>query len=52
MVAFNFSPEMAPLVLERTKRQAIRATRRARVGQKIQLYTGHRTKDCRKLCQR
>lgn len=49
MAALNFSPEFAPLVEARTKRQTIRRSDRVRVGQRLQLYTGQRTKACRKL---
>ena len=49
MAALNFSPEFAPLVEARTKRQTIRRSDRIRVGQRLQLYTGQRTKECRKL---
>lgn len=49
MVAFNFSPEFAPLVEARIKRQTIRRSDRVRVGQQLQLYTGQRTAACRKL---
>lgn len=49
MVALNFSPEFAPLVEARKKTQTIRRSARARPGQRLQLYTGQRTKECRKL---
>ena len=49
MVALNFSPEFAGPVERREKRQTIRQTRRAKVGDSIQLYTGQRTAACRKL---
>lgn len=49
MIALNFSPQFAPLVAAGTKRQTIRQTRRAAPGDALQLYTGQRTKDCRKL---
>lgn len=49
MVAFNFSPEFANAVQSREKLQTIRQTRRAKVGDSIQLYTGQRTPACRKL---
>lgn len=49
MVAFNFAPEFSGPVESREKRQTIRQTRRADVGDRIQLYTGQRTADCRKL---
>ena len=49
MVALNFSPQFAPLVEGRTKRQTIRRKARVKVGDRLQLYTGQRTKACRKL---
>lgn len=49
MVAFNFSPEFVPMVETRIKRQTIRRTARAKPGDALQLYTGQRTKACRKL---
>ena len=49
MVAFNFKPQFAPLIVARTKRQTIRQTMRAKPGDLLQLYTGQRTKACRKL---
>lgn len=52
MPAYNFQTRFAPLVASGEKRQTIRATgkrRHAAVGDRIQLYTGMRTKSCRKL---
>ncbi|MEM6839576.1 MAG: ASCH domain-containing protein [Cyanobacteria bacterium P01_C01_bin.120] len=52
MVAYNFKPQFAPLVESGVKRQTIRARgkrRHARPGEALQLYTGQRTKACRKL---
>lgn len=49
MVALNFSPQFADAVASGRKTQTIRQTARARPGQALQLYTGQRTKDCRKL---
>lgn len=51
MVAFNFSPEFVPLIEARLKRQTIRKTARAKPGDLLQLYTGQRTKACRKLLE-
>ena len=51
MVAFNFRPQFVEAVASRQKRQTIRATPRVRVGQTIQLYTGMRTKACRKIVE-
>lgn len=49
MVAFNFQAQFAPLVESGVKRQTIRQTARAKPGDLLQLYTGQRTKACRKL---
>ena len=49
MVAFNFSPEFAGAVTSGAKVQTIRKTRRGKPGDAVQLYTGQRTKKCRKL---
>ncbi|UWR40222.1 hypothetical protein K4L04_01175 [Phaeobacter inhibens] len=53
MVAYNFQPQFAEAVENGSKRQTIRARRKddrhAKRGDKLQLYTGMRTKACRKL---
>lgn len=52
MVAYNFQKRFAPLVESGEKRQTIRPVgkrRHARPGDALQLYTGMRTKSCRKL---
>ncbi len=49
MPALNFMKSMAPLVESGAKRQTIRRPGRFKVGDTIQLYTGQRTKACRKL---
>lgn len=52
MVAYNFKPQFAPLVEAGEKRQTIRAMgkrRHANPGEALQLYTGQRTRQCRKL---
>ncbi|MGE4293315.1 MAG: hypothetical protein AB7E32_14035 [Desulfovibrio sp.] len=52
MPAYNFQAKFAPLVESGEKRQTIRAIgkrRHARPGERVQLYTGMRTKACRKL---
>lgn len=49
MPALNFMKSMAPLVESGEKRQTIRRPGRFKVGDPIQLYTGQRTKSCRKL---
>lgn len=52
MVAYNFKPQFAPLIASGQKCQTIRAwgkRRHARPGDLLQLYTGQRTRSCRKL---
>lgn len=49
MVALNFQPQFAEAVESGRKRQTIRRQARCMAGDKIQLYTGQRTKSCRKL---
>lgn len=52
MPAYNFQKQFALLVESGQKRQTIRAIgkrRHARPGESLQLYTGQRTKACRKL---
>lgn len=51
MTTLNFSGRFAGLVEARTKLQSIRVDRlnRLRVGMRLQLYTGLRTKNARKL---
>lgn len=54
MVAYSFKPSFADLILGGEKRQTIREPRggrgrHARVGEALQLYTGMRTRGCRKL---
>lgn len=51
MVAINFSPQFADAVEDGCKTQTIRQKARAKAGQALQLYTGQRTKDCRKLAE-
>lgn len=51
MPAFNFQPRFADLVESGAKTQTIRKTCRAKVGDTVYLYTGQRTKQCRKLGQ-
>lgn len=51
MVAFNFKPQFCGPVGRKEKTQTIRQTRRAKVGDRIQLYTGMRTSQCRKLTE-
>ncbi|WP_432736509.1 hypothetical protein [Maridesulfovibrio sp. FT414] len=51
MVAYNFKDEFAGKVESGMKRQTIRAHRKrhARPGERLQLYSRMRRKDCRKL---
>ncbi len=52
MVAYNFKPRFADAVERGEKRQTIRREGKrvhAKPGDKVQLYTGMRTKNCRKL---
>lgn len=51
MVAYSFNKRFAEDVAEGRKTQTIRANRKrhARIGEPVQLYTGMRTKACRKL---
>lgn len=53
MVAYNFQRQFADAVESGRKRQTIRAPRKdgrhAKPGDKLQLYTGMRTKSCRNL---
>lgn len=52
MVAYNFQAQFAGPVERLEKRQTIRANgrrRHARPGERVQLYSGQRTKNCRKL---
>lgn len=48
MVAFNFTVNVER-VEDGSKLSTIRKEQRAKVGDKLQLYTGQRTKACRKL---
>lgn len=49
MAALNFHARFAPLVESGKKKNTIRRTRRAKPGDILYLYTGQRTKACRKL---
>ncbi|MGB9154390.1 MAG: hypothetical protein WCD70_15030 [Alphaproteobacteria bacterium] len=49
MTAFNFRPIFVPKILSGEKLSTIRSTKRCEVGDTMQLYTGQRTKACRKL---
>jgi hypothetical protein len=49
MVALNFQPRFADAIECGEKRQTIRRNARCKPGDAIQLYTGQRTKECRKL---
>ena len=49
MVAFNFKKEFVPHIKSGKKRMTIRQTKRCDVGDDMQLYTGQRTKQCKKI---
>lgn len=51
MVAYSFKARFAPLIASGRKTQTIRGHRKrhARPGEPLQLYTGMRTRSCRKL---
>ena len=49
MVAISFKKRYAEKVESGTKLMTIRKTKRVKAGDKLQLYTGMRTKGCRKL---
>lgn len=52
MVAYNFQEQFAPAIEAGLKRQTtrpIRKNRHAKIGEKLQLFSGLRTKECRKL---
>jgi hypothetical protein len=49
MVAINFQPEFVDMILSGMKQQTIRRRARCKPGDKLQLYTGQRTKYCVKL---
>ncbi len=49
MTAFNFKPEFVTKIESGEKNQTIRQTKRCEVGDAMQLYTGQRTKQCRKI---
>ena len=56
MVAYSFKKRFGPPILAGTKAQTIRAERagkcrHARPGEQVQLYTGMRTKHCRRLAE-
>lgn len=49
MVAYSFQKQFAEPIIAGTKRQTIRARAKAKPGDRLQLYTGMRTKACRKI---
>lgn len=52
MVAYSFQAMFCPPIVDRIKRQTIRALgarRHAREGEDVQLYRGMRTKHCAKI---
>lgn len=51
MVALNFKKQFAGDIETRKKRRTLRKSCRAKPGDKLQLYTGMRSKSCRKLTE-
>lgn len=53
MVAYSFKKQFAPKILDGSKRQTIRGHRKrhARPGERLQLFTGMRTKHCKKILE-
>lgn len=53
MVAYSFRPQFAEAISALRKRQTVRGdrVRHARPGERVQLYTGMRTRRCRKLVE-
>lgn len=49
MVAINFKADFVEKIQAGEKCQTIRSSQRAKAGDRLQLYTGQRTKDCRKI---
>jgi hypothetical protein len=51
MVAYSFQKRFAPQIVAGTKRQTIRLPRKrhARPGETLQLFTGMRTRHCKKI---
>lgn len=51
-MAISFEERFAPLIESGAKKQTIRADKsgRYRIGQRLDLFTGLRTKKCRRLC--
>lgn len=47
MVAYNFKKNLVKPILSNEKFYTIRATRRSKEDDKLQLYTGQRTKQCK-----
>ena len=49
MPSLNFQKQFADKVVSGEKRQTVRKGNRIKAGDKLYLYTGQRTKQCRKL---
>lgn len=49
MVAINFNPQFIEYIQLGYKVATVRKTKRCKVGDKIQFYTGQRTKSCKKF---
>lgn len=51
MTAFSFKPEFVGKILSGDKLSTIRSTKRCKVGDTMQIYTGLRTKKCKKIME-
>ena len=51
MVAFNFKKDFRPSIEDGDKCSTIRVKKRCNVGDKMQLFTGQRTKNCEKFAE-
>lgn len=53
MVAYSFKKQFAPRILDGSKRQTIRGHRKRHAwpGERLQLFTGMRTKYCKKILE-
>ena len=49
MTLFNFQPDFVDKIRKGEKLSTIRKTKRCKVGDTMQLYTGLRTKSCKKI---
>lgn len=49
MVSFNFQPDFVDHILSGRKKQTIRQSKRCNVGDKMHLFTGLRTRNCKRI---